>query len=293
MPVRSNQAAAERQGSGRDLTGLAALWPPVVSGLTDAPIRAGEPLRQHGRNIQLTLLPIGPKKSLDRSIVLLDPARRPSPNPEPESIDRRAHPSKALVYLMPLIKSLCVYCGSGRGKSPSYVAAAQELGEALAERKIRLIYGGARIGIMGEAADAAIRNGGEVIGIIPAHLQDTEVGHSGITELKVVDSMHTRKKLMFDMSDAFAVLPGGFGTLDELFEIITWRMLSLHDKPIVIVNVDGYWNGFQDLVDRVIGEGFARETARQHFSVVNSVGRLFDLLAAPAETAEADHPERM
>ncbi|HEY4164783.1 MAG TPA: TIGR00730 family Rossman fold protein [Dongiaceae bacterium] len=194
---------------------------------------------------------------------------------------------------MPLIKSLCVYCGSGRGKSPSYVAAARELGRALAERKIRLIYGGARIGIMGETADAAIQHGGEVVGIIPAHLQNSEVGHSGITELKVVDSMHTRKKLMFDMSDAFAVLPGGFGTLDELFEIITWRMLSLHDKPVVIVNVDGYWDGLQDLVDRVIDEGFARETARQHFSVVNSIGRMFDILAAPADTAEVDHPERM
>jgi uncharacterized protein (TIGR00730 family) len=194
---------------------------------------------------------------------------------------------------MPLIKSLCVYCGSARGKSPTYIAAAQELGQALAKRKIRLIYGGARIGIMGEAADAAIRHGGEVIGIIPAHLQNSEVGHSGITELKIVDSMHTRKKLMFDMSDAFAVLPGGFGTLDELFEIITWRMLSLHDKPVVIVNVDGYWNPLQQLIDHAIGEGFARDTARQHFSVVNSIGRLFDILAAPGDTAEADYPERI
>jgi uncharacterized protein (TIGR00730 family) len=105
--------------------------------------------------------------------------------------------------------------------------------------------------------------------------------------------MHTRKKLMFDLSDAFAVLPGGFGTLDELFEIITWRMLSLHDKPIVIVNVDGYWDGFQQLVDRVIGEGFARETSRQHFSVVNSIGRLFDILAVPSDTDIPDRPERM
>jgi hypothetical protein len=194
---------------------------------------------------------------------------------------------------MPLIKSLCVYCGSASGQSQLYLAAAQELGRALAERQIRLIYGGARIGMMGAVADATMRHGGTVIGVIPEHLQSSEVGHSGITELKVVDSMHTRKKLMFDLSDAFAVLPGGFGTLDELFEIITWRMLSLHHKPIVVVNVDGYWDPFQELVDHLIDRGFAREATRQHFSVVNSVGRMFDLLAEPGDTAEAEHPERI
>jgi hypothetical protein len=191
------------------------------------------------------------------------------------------------------IKSLCVYCGSARGTSPRYVAAARELGEALAERRIRLVYGGARIGMMGEAADAVMKNGGEVIGVIPEHLQSSEVGHSGITELKVVESMHVRKKLMFDLSDAFAVLPGGFGTLDELFEIITWRMLSLHSKPIVILNIDGYWDPFQTLVDHLIGAGFAREATRQHFSVVNSIGRLFDILDEPAERIGKEHPERI
>jgi uncharacterized protein (TIGR00730 family) len=194
---------------------------------------------------------------------------------------------------MPLVKSLCVYCGSARGQSPRYVATARELGESMAERGIRLVYGGARIGMMGELADAVMRNGGEVIGIIPEHLQSTEVGHSGITELKVVESMHSRKKLMFDLSDAFAVLPGGFGTLDELFEIITWRMLSLHTKPVVVVNVDGYWDPFRVLIDHLIGKGFARESSRQHFSIVNSVGRLFDLLDEPVEAAVAEHPERI
>jgi uncharacterized protein (TIGR00730 family) len=194
---------------------------------------------------------------------------------------------------MPLVKSLCVYCGSARGASPRYVAAARELGAALAERKIRLIYGGARIGMMGETADAVMQGGGEVIGVIPEHLQSSEVGHSGITELKVVESMHVRKKLMFDLSDAFAVLPGGFGTLDELFEIITWRMLSLHTKPIVILNIGGYWDGLQALFDQMIAEGFARPATRQHFSVVNSVGRLFDILDAPDDTARKEHPERI
>src|SRR5690242_4282964 len=194
---------------------------------------------------------------------------------------------------MTLIKSICVYCGSARGRSPRYVAAAKELGEAMAERSIRLVYGGARIGMMGECADAVMKNGGEVIGVIPEHLQSTEVGHSGITELKVVESMHIRKKLMFDLSDAFAVLPGGFGTLDELFEIITWRMLSLHTKPIVILNIDGYWDSLQDLFDHLIAAGFAREATRQHFSMVNSVGRLFDILDAPADMARTEHPERI
>jgi uncharacterized protein (TIGR00730 family) len=146
---------------------------------------------------------------------------------------------------------------------------------------------------MGETADAVMQGGGEVIGVIPEHLQSSEVGHSGITELKVVESMHVRKKLMFDLSDAFAVLPGGFGTLDELFEIITWRMLSLHTKPIVILNIGGYWDGLQALFDQMIAEGFARPATRQHFSVVNSVGRLFDILDAPDDTARKEHPERI
>ena len=194
---------------------------------------------------------------------------------------------------MPLVKSLCVYCGSARGASPRYIAAAKELGEAMAERNIRLVYGGARIGMMGEVADAVMKHGGEVVGVIPEHLQTSEVGHSGITELKVVDSMHTRKKLMFDLSDAFAVLPGGFGTLDELFEIITWRMLSLHSKPVVVINIDGYWDPYQALVDHIIAQGFARESSRQFFSVVNSVGRAFDLLDEPAAVKVKEHPERI
>jgi uncharacterized protein (TIGR00730 family) len=194
---------------------------------------------------------------------------------------------------MTLIKSLCVYCGSARGRSPRYVTAARELGEAMAERQIRLVYGGARIGMMGEVADAVMKNGGEVIGVIPEHLQTSEVGHSGITELKVVESMHVRKKLMFDLSDGFAVLPGGYGTLDELFEIITWRMLKLHDKPVVVLNIDGYWDQFQKLIDQLIGEGFAREDSRQYFSVVNSVGRMFDLLEQPADIQVTEHPERI
>lgn len=194
---------------------------------------------------------------------------------------------------MPIIKSLCVYCGSARGNSPIFAAAAQELGRSMAERNIKLVYGGARVGIMGEIADTVMRNGGEAVGVIPKHLQDSEVGHHGITELKVVDSMHTRKKLMFDISDAFAVLPGGFGTLDEFFEVLTWRQLGLHDKPVVLVNIDGYWDALLSSVDQIVDRGFARDIVRQHYSVVNSIGRLFDILAAPIDTAERDFPERI
>lgn len=163
----------------------------------------------------------------------------------------------------------------------------------MAQRGIKLIYGGGRVGLMGKVADAVMANGGEVIGIIPKHLEDAEVGHRGLSELKVVDSMHTRKRLMFDLSDAFVVLPGGPGTLDEAFEVITWRQLKLHDKPVIIVNIDGYWDKFVELFDHVINSGFARPATRQHFSVVNSIGRLFDMLAQEPETAEIDHPERI
>ncbi len=194
---------------------------------------------------------------------------------------------------MALIKSICVYCGSSFGLSPRFSAAATELGEQMGRRGVQLIYGGGRVGLMGTVADAVLKAGGKVTGIIPEHLESAEVGHQGLTELKIVDSMHTRKRMMFDLSDAFVILPGGPGTLDETFEIITWRQLRLHDKPVVIVNVDGYWDKLIELFDHVIENGFAKPATRQHFSVVNSVGRLFDLLAQQPETAETDYPERM
>ena len=194
---------------------------------------------------------------------------------------------------MALTKSICVYCGSAFGHSPRFAEVATDLGQEMGRRGIRLIYGGGRVGLMGKVADAVMASGGEVTGIIPRHLEDDEVGHRGLTELKVVDSMHTRKRMMFDLSDAFVVLPGGAGTLDEAFEVITWRQLRLHDKPVIIVNVDGYWDKLIGLFDHIIDAGFARPATRQHFSVVNSIGRLFDLLAQQPDTAEIDHPERI
>jgi uncharacterized protein (TIGR00730 family) len=194
---------------------------------------------------------------------------------------------------MALTKSICVYCGSAFGHSPRFAEVATDLGQEMGRRGIRLIYGGGRVGLMGKVADAVMASGGEVTGIIPRHLEDDEVGHRGLTELKVVDSMHTRKRMMFDLSDAFVVLPGGAGTLDEAFEVITWRQLRLHDKPVIIVNVDGYWDKLIALFDHIIDAGFARPATRQHFSVVNNIGRLFDLLAQQPDTAEIDHPERI
>ncbi len=191
------------------------------------------------------------------------------------------------------ITSLCVYCGSSRGTNPTFIPLARALGQEMAQRKIRLVYGGGRVGLMGACADGVMAHGGEVVGIIPQHLQDREVGHHGISELKVVDNMHTRKRMMFDLSDAFCVLPGGLGTLEEFFEVVTWRQLGMHDKPIIVLNAEGYWDGLVGMIDGIIDDGFAQPSARQYFSVVNSIGRLFDLLAAPAETQEPDHPERI
>ncbi|MBL8708169.1 MAG: TIGR00730 family Rossman fold protein [Rhodospirillaceae bacterium] len=191
------------------------------------------------------------------------------------------------------ISSLCVYCGSSRGSNPAFAALATELGREMAARGVRLIYGGGRVGLMGICADAVMAGGGEVIGVIPQHLQDREVGHTGLTELKVVDNMHTRKRMMFDYSDAFCVLPGGLGTLEELFEVVTWRQLGIHDKPIIVLNADGYWDRLVAMIDGIIEDGFAQPAVRQFFSVANSVGRLFDLLASPPDTQERDYPERL
>lgn len=191
------------------------------------------------------------------------------------------------------ITSLCVYCGSSRGTNPAFFKIAQELGSDMAQRGIRLIYGGGRVGLMGACADSVMAGGGEVIGIIPQHLQDLEVGHTGLTELKVVDNMHTRKRMMFDLSDAFCVLPGGLGTLEELFEVVTWRQLGIHDKPIIVLNAEGYWDRLVGMIDGIIDDGFAKPAVRQYFSVANSVGRLFDILSSPADTQEPDYPERL
>lgn len=179
------------------------------------------------------------------------------------------------------IHSLCVYCGSSPRVDEKYKTAAARLGALIAARGLQLVYGGGRVGLMGITADAALGAGGKVVGIIPEHIQALEVQHTGLTELHVVDSMHTRKQMMFDRSDAFIVLPGGLGTLDEAFEMMTWLQLKLHDKPIVFVDVDGFWRPFLRLVDHMIAQGFCRPETRDLFQVVETVDEVFGAIAAP------------
>jgi uncharacterized protein (TIGR00730 family) len=160
------------------------------------------------------------------------------------------------------MRSVCIFCGSNPGERPEYRAAAVELAERLARSGRRVVYGGARVGIMGAVADAALAAGGEVVGVIPEALVSREVAHRGLTELLVVDSMHTRKATMSALSDAFVVLPGGLGTLEELFEVWTWAQLGIHDKPIGLLDVAGYWQPLESFLDHAVAEGFVRAPHR-------------------------------
>ncbi len=189
--------------------------------------------------------------------------------------------------------SLCVYCASGIGIDSRHAEAARELGRAMASNRIRLIYGGARIGLMGALADAVLSGGGDVVGIIPRHLDRVEVGHRGASELIVVESMHQRKEKMFEMSDAFAVLPGGFGTLDETFEIITWRKLQLHDKPVLLVDIAGFWRPLLGLIDHIIGQGFAHPADSDLYRVVSTIPALLAALKSAPRPKLPDQPERL
>lgn len=182
-------------------------------------------------------------------------------------------------------RSVCVYCGSSSTVADVYKDAAHTVGTLLARHGIELVYGGGRVGLMGIAADAALAAGGRVVGIIPDHIQALEVEHTGLDELIVVPDMHTRKQLMERRSDAFVVLPGGLGTLDEMFEILTWRQLRLHGKPLAIIDVDGYWRPLVGLIDHMIAEGFVRPGNRNFFTVVDRPEAVLEALAgivAPA-----------
>jgi uncharacterized protein (TIGR00730 family) len=176
------------------------------------------------------------------------------------------------------VKSLCVFCGASPGNDPAWAEAGRTLGAMMAERGVQLIFGGGHVGMMGLVADAVLEGGGDAVGVIPEHLLEREVGHDRLTALHVVDTMHSRKQKMFELSDAFAVLPGGFGTLDETFEILTWRQLGLHGKPVVLLNTNGYWQPFEALVDSVIAAGFAPPTVAGLFAVAESPRQLFDVL---------------
>ena len=172
------------------------------------------------------------------------------------------------------MKRICVFCGSHLGNDPSYARVARQAAEAIVAAGYGVVYGGGGIGLMKIVADAALAAGGEVIGVIPEALATAEVAHNGITQLHVVQSMHERKALMADLCDAFVALPGGFGTMDELHEILTWRQLGIHDKPIVLLNVDGYYDDLLSLYDRMQRDGFVRPQSRALIRVATGVDEL-------------------
>lgn len=190
-------------------------------------------------------------------------------------------------------QSLCVYCGASTGKRLHYRDAAETLGRAMAENGMRLIYGGGGVGLMGVLCDAVIEHGGKVTGIIPGFLRDREAHRGGLDELFIVESMHERKRMMFERADAFAILPGGFGTLDELFEIITWRQLDLHDKPVVLVNIDGYWDPLLSLIRHQCEEGFVRPRHLDLLTVVNDPADVIPALHAEPAATTPDQPRKI
>jgi uncharacterized protein (TIGR00730 family) len=181
---------------------------------------------------------------------------------------------------------VCVFCGSSTGNRPEYVEAARRLGLEIARRGLTLVYGAGDIGLMGVLADAVLEAGGKVVGVIPHSLMERELGHEGLTELHVVSTMHERKALMADRSDAFIALPGGYGTLDELFEIVTWAQLGIHSKPVGLADVSGYFSPLLAWVDRAVADGLIREQHRGLLLVDADVVRLLDrVLTAPPSDA--------
>ncbi|WP_434772657.1 TIGR00730 family Rossman fold protein [Pseudomonas entomophila] len=177
------------------------------------------------------------------------------------------------------LRSVCVFCGASTGANPLYRDAAIALGRTLAERGLTLVYGGGGVGLMGIVADAALAAGGEVIGIIPQSLKDAEVGHTGLTRLEVVDGMHARKARMAELSDAFIALPGGLGTLEELFEVWTWGQLGYHAKPLGLLDVNGFYEKLGSFLDHIVDEGFVRPQHRAMLLLGSEAGALLEGMA--------------
>lgn len=192
---------------------------------------------------------------------------------------------------MAKLDTLCVYCGSSPGAAQAYTTIAQELGRRCAEAGVGVVYGGGTVGLMGQVADAAVNAGGTVTGIIPRHLMSREVGAQADSELVVVDNMHQRKQAMFERSDAFCSLPGGIGTLDETIEILTWKQLGLHDKPVVLIDHDGFWQPLFDLFAHQQAMGFLKPDHVELFEVVPDIDRLFRAIAEHPEPTRPDRPE--
>jgi uncharacterized protein (TIGR00730 family) len=181
--------------------------------------------------------------------------------------------------------SICVYCGSRRGELPAYAEAARQVGQAIGQRGWKLVYGGGRAGLMGVVADAALAAGAPVVGVIPQSLMGRELGHPGLTELHVVETMHQRKMLMAERSDVFLALSGGIGTMEELFEVWSWRQLGYHDKPLGLLNVAGYYDALMDFLKRSVEQGFMSTTQTSLLHVDDDPLRLLDRLSELSESA--------
>ncbi len=174
------------------------------------------------------------------------------------------------------MKRVTVFCGSSFGADDIYKSQATLLGQTLAKHNIELVYGGANVGLMGAVADGVLSNGGKVIGVLPNFLKSKEIAHEGLTELILVDSMHERKTKMNDLCDGVIALPGGFGTLEEFFEMLTWAQLGLHKKPIAILNIDGFYDSLNILVQTMVDKGFLKEVNQQMLLVGNNIDELLD-----------------
>ena len=181
---------------------------------------------------------------------------------------------------MPELSSICVFCGSNAGARPAYVETAEAVGRALAQRGVRLVYGGSKVGMMGALADAARFAGGDVVGVMPQAMVDREIANTGLDDLRIVGSMHERKALMAELSDAFIALPGGVGTLEELFEVYTWAQLGIHDKPLGLLDVAGYYRPLIAFLDHSVQERFVRASTRSLLAVDDDLDGLLAALEA-------------
>ena len=175
-------------------------------------------------------------------------------------------------------KRVCVYCGSKTGSNPAFAEQSKKLGKALASNSIGLVYGGGSVGLMNEIANAALSRGGQVHGVIPQHLYDLEVAHENLTALHITDTMHERKAMMAELSDAFIALPGGFGTFEELMEAITWLQLDIHAKSVIILNIDGYYDKLIDFIDQAVVNGFITNGNRDSLKVADNVDQCLEYL---------------
>ncbi len=180
---------------------------------------------------------------------------------------------------MDTLKHVCVFCGAQNAVPEEHLQIGRDVGKMLAENGKRLVYGGGDCGLMGAVANGVMEHGGKVTGVFPENLREFEEEHLGLTEIIIVDSMHTRKNLMYKKSDVFVILPGGFGTLDEMFEILTWKQINLHSKPVIIFNYLGYWEHLVQLMDNIIDHGFAKPETRALYSVVNTLEELSEALS--------------